>query len=64
MNLHWMNLTQSQKQALAVLCEGGPCQLAPELGEQLTNLGLVERGYGQVYSITLLGATLPPAVLH
>ncbi|SMQ63376.1 hypothetical protein SAMN06295905_0804 [Devosia lucknowensis] len=64
MNLHWMTLTQAQKSALAFLCEEGPCALPAELGEQLVNLGLVERAHGQVFCVSALGATVPPTTLH
>jgi len=59
-----MTLTQSQKRALSVLCEHGPCPLPAELGEQLLNLGLAERTEGEIYCVSALGATVPPATLH
>jgi hypothetical protein len=64
MNLHWMTLTPPQKRALAFLCEEGPCSLPAELGEQLINLGLVERAEGQLFGVSALGATVPPTTLH
>ncbi|MBJ3785504.1 hypothetical protein [Devosia sediminis] len=64
MNLNWMNLTQPQKRALAILCDEGPCPLPAELGEQLINLGLVERAEGQLFCVSALGATVPPTTLH
>lgn len=64
MNLHWTNLTLPQKRALAILCEQGPCPLPAELGEQLINLGLVERAEGSLFCVSALGATVPPATLH
>ncbi len=64
MNLNWMTLTAPQKHALAFLCEQGPCLLPAELGEQLINLGLVERAEGQLFCVSALGATVPPTTLH
>lgn len=64
MNLNWMNLTQPQKRALAILCDEGPCPLPAELGEQLINLGLVERAEGHLFCVSALGATVPPTTLH
>ena len=64
MNLHWTNLTHPQKRALAILCEEGPCPLPAELGEQLINLGLVERAEGSLFCVSALGATIPPTTLH
>jgi len=64
MNLHWTNLTPIQRQALSILCREGPCPLPAELGEQLINLGLAERTFGQIFCVSALGATVPPTTLH
>lgn len=64
MNLDWNNLTMMQREALMLLCEVGHCPLPDELGEQLCNLGLAERVTGRNYSLSALGATLPPSRLH
>lgn len=64
MNLHWTNLTSSQRQALMLLCEGGPCTLPQELGEQLCNLGLAERLAASNFCVSALGATVPPSTVH
>jgi hypothetical protein len=63
MNLHWTNLTSSQRKALMLLAEGSPCDLPQELGEQLCNLGLAERMAASSYCISPLGTTVPPAVV-
>ncbi|WIY54057.1 hypothetical protein O9Z70_05895 [Devosia sp. YIM 151766] len=64
MNLIWTGLTLAQRQALAILCQDGPCSLPADLGEQLLNLGLVERATNQIYCVSALGATIPPTTLH
>ncbi|QQR40428.1 hypothetical protein [Devosia rhizoryzae] len=64
MNLHWTNLTASQRQALMMLCSNGPSTLPDELGEQLCNLGLAERTASSGYCISALGMTVPPATLN
>ena len=64
MNLHWTNLTPSQRQALTMLCETGPCTLPEELGEQLCNLGLAERVTSSSFCVSALGSTVPPATVH
>lgn len=64
MNLNWMNLTASQRSAVSLLCQKGPCILPRELGEQLINLGLVEEAAQGVYCISALGATVLPETLH
>lgn len=64
MNLNWMNLTPSQRSAVSLLCQHGPCDLPRELGEQLVNLGLAEIAADGVYCISALGATVPPTTLH
>ncbi len=62
MNLDWMNLTASQRSAVSLLCLRGPSGLPRELGEQLTNLGLVECAADGVYCISALGATVRPTL--
>ncbi len=64
MNLNWTNLTFPQREALAILCQEGPCPLPAELGEQLVNLGLAERAGTRVFCVSALGATVPPTTLH
>jgi len=64
MNLYWNNLSPPQRQALAILCQQGPCTLPAELGEQLINLGLAERAGGHVFCVSALGATVPPTTVH
>lgn len=61
MNLSWSNLTRLQRSALRNLCTNGPCELPGELGEQLMNLGLVERLSGGGYGVNALGMTVPPS---
>lgn len=64
MNLSWNNLTRMQRMALQELCDGGPCDLPHELGEQLTNLGLAVALDGGGYCVSPLGTTVPPATVH
>ena len=61
MNLHWTNLTLSQRDALLKLTQVGPSALPGELGEQLCNLGLAERMATSSYCISALGSTVAPA---
>lgn len=61
MNLSWSCLTRLQRSALRNLCLNGPCELPNELGEQLINLGLVERLSIGGYSVNALGMTVPPS---
>ena len=64
MNLNWTALTQSQRAVLAGLASGPGC-VTTEIGEQLVNLGLIERvRQGGAFSITALGATVMPATVH
>lgn len=60
MNLDWNCLSQTQRRALTLLSRNGPCDLPRELGEQLTNLGLVETLQVGGYCISPLGSTLSP----
>ena len=60
MNLSWSGLTRSQRTALHDLCAFGPCELPRELGEQLTNLGLVEQLLRGGYCVSPLGMTVEP----
>ncbi|SFV28480.1 hypothetical protein SAMN05216456_0526 [Devosia crocina] len=64
MNLNWKDLTASQRSAVSLLCQRGPCILPRELAEQLINLGLAEQAASGVYCISALGSTLPPETLH
>lgn len=63
MNLVWMNLTPSQRNAVSLLCRNGPSDLPRELGEQLINLGLAEWSGNGAYCISALGATMRPTTL-
>ena len=60
MNLSWSNLTLMQRSALHNLCQNGPGALPVELGEQLSNLGLVDRLSGGGYGVSALGQTVQP----
>jgi hypothetical protein len=61
MNLSWSNLTRMQRSALRNLCQNGPGELPVELGEQLSNLGLVDRLSGGGYGVSAMGLTVPPS---
>lgn len=64
MNLTWTNLTVSQRSAVSLLCQRGPCVLPRELAEQLVNLGLAEEAAAGIFCVSALGSTLPSETLH